>query len=86
MLLPLYQQYSSVMGFRITRRPGLKRQILGTSLVAQWVRLRPPNAGSLGSIPTRGTRSRVRAAAKSLRATTEKKIPHITAEDPVCPN
>ena len=30
---------------------------LGTSLVVQWLRLRAPNAGGLGSIPDQGTRS-----------------------------
>ena len=30
--------------------------ILGTSLVAQWVRLRAPNAGGPGSIPGQGTK------------------------------
>ena len=28
-----------------------------TSLVVQWLRLRPPNVGGLGLIPGRGTRS-----------------------------
>ena len=28
----------------------------GTSLVVQWLRLCPPNAGGLGSIPGQGTR------------------------------
>ena len=32
-------------------------EILGTSLVVQWLRLRAPNAGGLGSIPGQGTRS-----------------------------
>ena len=54
----------------------------GTSLVVQWLRLRAPNAGDLGSIPGQGTRSHVpqlrvhmlqlkipHAAAKILRAT-----------------
>ena len=30
---------------------------MGTSLVAQWLRLCAPNAGGLGSIPGQGTRS-----------------------------
>ena len=29
----------------------------GTSLVVQWLRLRAPNSGGLGSIPGQGTRS-----------------------------
>ena len=32
---------------------------MGTSLVAQWVRLRAPNAGGPGSIPGRGIRTRM---------------------------
>ena len=31
----------------------------GTSLVVQWLRLQAPNAGGLGSMPGRGTRSHV---------------------------
>ena len=31
----------------------------GTSLVVQWLRLRDPNAGGLGSIPGQGTRSHI---------------------------
>ena len=31
--------------------------VLGTSLVAQWLRLHVPHAGDLGLIPGRGTRS-----------------------------
>ena len=38
--------------------------VLGTSLVVQWLRLCAPSAGDPGSIPGRGTRSRVHAAAK----------------------
>ena len=59
----------------------LKIGSLGTSLVVQWVRLCTPNAGELGSIPGRGTRSRVHAANKSLHATT-KKFPHATTKIP----
>ena len=29
---------------------------MGTSVVVQWLRLHPPNAGGLGSIPGQGTR------------------------------
>ncbi|TEA40519.1 hypothetical protein DBR06_SOUSAS15710059, partial [Sousa chinensis] len=50
---------------------------LGTSLVVQWVRLRAPNAGGPGLIPGQGTRPRMHAAAKSLRAATK---------DPACRN
>ncbi|TEA31248.1 hypothetical protein DBR06_SOUSAS18710027, partial [Sousa chinensis] len=47
------------------------------SLVAQWIRLRAPNAGGRGSNPGKGTRSHVRAATKSS---------HDTAEEPACCN
>ena len=57
---------------------------LGTSLVVQWVRLRPPNAGGPGSIPGPGTRSHKHATAKSLRASTKK--PARRNKDPVCRN
>ena len=43
----------------------------GTSLVAQWLRLRTPNGGGLGSIPGQGTRSHMRAATKSSHAATK---------------
>ena len=35
------------------------KQTSGTSLVVQWLRLPTPNAGGLGSVPGRGTRSRM---------------------------
>ena len=54
-----------------------KKNLSGTSLVVQWVRLRAPNAGGPGSIPGRGTRSRMHATTKSLHATTK---------DPMCRN
>ena len=44
----------------------------GTSLVAQWIGLRAPNVGGLGSIPGEGTRSHMHAATKSSHATTKK--------------
>ena len=50
---------------------------LGASLVVQWLRLRAPNAGGLGSIPGQGTRSRMHAVTK---------VPHAASEDPVCCN
>ena len=37
----------------------LKTEILGISLVVQWLELHIPNAGGLGSIPGQGTRSHV---------------------------
>ena len=43
----------------------------GTSLAVQWIRLRAPNAGGLGSIPGQETRSHVHAATKSSHATTK---------------
>ena len=36
--------------------PKFQTDIARTSLVAQWLRLCAPNAGSLGSIPGQGTR------------------------------
>ena len=50
---------------------------VGTSLVAQWIRLCAANAGGLGSIPGQGTRSHMHAATKSSHATTT---------EPVCRN
>ena len=44
---------------------------LGTSLVAQWLRFCAPRAGGPGSIPSRGTRSHMHAATKSLHAATK---------------
>ena len=37
----------------------LEIKFVGTSLVVQWLRLRAPNAGGLGSIPGQGIRSRM---------------------------
>ena len=45
--------------------------MLGTSLVVQWLGLCAPNAGSPGSIPGWGTRSRMHAATKSPYAVTK---------------
>ena len=56
---------------------------LGTSLVVQWLRLRTPNAGGLGSIPGQGTRSHM-PQLKSLHATT--KDPTCLNKDPACCN
>ena len=44
---------------------------LGTSLVAQCLRLCTPNAGVPGSIPGQGTRSHMHVATKSSHATTK---------------
>ena len=41
----------------------------GTSLVAQWLRLRTPNAGGLGSTSGQGTRFHTHVATKSSHAT-----------------
>ena len=46
----------------------------GTSLVAQWVGLRTPNAGGRASIPGHRTRSHMHAATKSLHATTKEPV------------
>ena len=45
--------------------------LTGTSLVAQWLRLRAPNARGPGLIPGQGTRSHMHAAAKSSHAATK---------------
>ena len=55
-----------------------------TSLVVQWVRLRAPNAGALGSIPGQGTRSHMHAATKSAHAATKEATRG--NEDPMCHN
>ena len=43
-----------------------KNTTSGTTLVVQWVRLHAPNAGDLGLIPGRGTRSHMHAATKHV--------------------
>ena len=43
----------------------------GTFLVVQWVRLHAPNAGGLGSIPGLGTRSHMHATTKIPHAPTK---------------
>ena len=48
----------------------------GTSLVAQWIRLRARNAGGPGSSPGQGTRSHMHVAAKGLHATTKEPWSH----------
>ena len=53
------------------------KKAVGTSLVAQWIRLHAPNAGGLGSIPGQETRFHMHAATKSSCATTK---------EPVCCN
>ena len=44
---------------------------LGTSLVAQWIRLHAPNAGGPGLILGPGTKSHMHATTKSSHATTK---------------
>ena len=55
----------------------LKIDLLGTSLVVQWIGLRTLNAGGPGSIPGQGTRSHMHAAAESL---------HVKTKKPMCRN
>ena len=50
--------------------------ILGTSLVAQWLRLHTPNAGGPGSNPGQGTRSHM----------LQLEDPACRNKDPVCYN
>ena len=45
----------------------LKFIAFGTSLMAQWIGLRAPNAGGLSSIPGQGSRSHTHAATKTQR-------------------
>ena len=55
------------------------KDIHGTYLVVQWVRLHAPNAGGPGLIPGRGTRSRMlqlRVCMPQLRS------PHATTKSP----
>ncbi|TEA34069.1 hypothetical protein DBR06_SOUSAS2310184, partial [Sousa chinensis] len=54
------------------------------SLVVQWVRLHPPNAGGPGSIPGRGTTSHMHATTKSPHAAT--KSPPAATKEPTCCN
>ena len=53
------------------------KKICRDSLVVQWLRLCAPNAGSLGSIPSQGTRPHMHATTKSSNAATK---------DPACWN
>ena len=52
------------------------RNITGTSLEVQWLRLYASNTGGLGSIPGQGTRSHMHATTKSLHATTKESASH----------
>ena len=49
----------------------LRINMLGTSLVAQWVRLCAPNAGGLGLIPGQVARFHMHATTNSSHATTK---------------
>ena len=54
----------------------LKWGWLGTSLVVQWLKLRTPNAGGLGSIPGQGTRSHMpQLRVQYLKQTKQKNRP-----------
>jgi hypothetical protein len=44
-------------GPNLIRLLSYKKRNRETSLVVQWLRLRAPNAGALGSVPGHGTRS-----------------------------
>ena len=63
-----------------------ENEIIGTSLVVQWLRLQAPNAAGPGSIPGQGTRSQMpqlrvcRPQIKILHAAT--KIPHVAVKIP----
>ena len=57
------------------------KKTIGTSLVAQWLRLCAPNAGDSGSIPGQGTRSHTLEPMCHNRQLT---IPHATPEDHMC--
>ena len=53
-----------------------KNHRIGTSLVAQCMGLRAPNAGGLGLIPGQGTRSHMHATTKSSHVTTKEPVRH----------
>ena len=63
-----------MVSFAVQKLLSLKMEVPGTSLVAQWIRLRTPNAGGLGSTPGQGTRSHMHATTKSLHATTKEPV------------
>ena len=56
----------------------------GTSLVVQWLRLRTPNAGGLGLVPGRGTRSRMPQLKTPHAPTKRSHVPQL--KDPACRN
>ena len=64
----------TVAGTRCPGRPPNSKQQRGTSPVIQWLSLRAPNAGGLGSIPGQGTRSHMHAATKTRRSQINKYI------------
>ena len=51
-----------------------KKLVIGTSMVAQWLRLCVANAGGLGSIPDQGTRPHVLQVRVLMP---QLKIPHV---------
>ena len=63
-----------VLSPAIRGKLGIKQT--NTSLVAQWLRLRAPNAGVLRLIPGQGTRSHMHAETKSSHATTKEPVSH----------
>ena len=64
-LLPNSDITAVPLDYWLLGRPDAElKSISGTSLVAQWIRLRTPKAGGPGSIPVQGTRSHMHAATK----------------------
>ena len=62
--------------FKICNLSTLKKLIIRTSLMVQWVRLCAPYAGDPGSVPGWGTRSCMHAATKRSHAATKKSACH----------
>ena len=64
-----------------------RKPTLGTSLLVQWLRFLVSNAGGLGSIPGRGTRSHMpqlrvhMPQLKDKEKKKEKQIPHAKTKD-----
>ena len=68
----------SIEALILLRKQNLKA-ITKTSLVVQWLRLQAPNAGALGSMPGRGTRSHM-LQLKISHTAAKKKILRAAAE------
>ena len=86
----VYSSFSFIMKLCQKWRVHTKKSITwyknvkwGTSLVVQWLRLRAPNAGSLGSIPGQGTRSHTLQLRVCM---VQLKTPHAATKDSACPN